>query len=433
MTGRGYFQLADLGLAKHVRGRTWTLCGTPDYMAPEMVLGRGHGPAVDCWALGVLLFELCAGAAPFAAVTDAEADAEPMDTYKRIVDGKVEFPAHFSSPLVRPPTPPLGRRHRRSRRCVPLLHSATSSGPSCGRRRCTASAPAPAGSTRCGGTPGSPPFPGAGCGGRRWCRGSPLRHRCCPPRTATPFWACSSSSPRRTRRLPAGTGIPKASTASVHSQTCSRRARALASEQEGEPVARPRVLLPTPGRRLLRGGRDRHDAAEGQGALPLPALHRAHLPVQRGRPLHAHAVLHGATIRPGRGTVGGLGRRAAPPMPQLPAGSRRPQVHGDGEADHAAAVGRLRPGSTGPARRGWAGRPPPVGQLVRATRLRGRHPRHAPRRHGLGDAEAEGGSRLRLSRPLRGIGPCARAVQRWNGSRHRMSSPCSLSSGRAWL
>lgn len=127
MTERGYFQLADLGLAKRVCGRTWTLCGTPDYMAPEMVLGRGHGPAVDCWALGVLVYELCAGVAPFAPATDVEAETEPMNTYKRIVDGKVEFPAHFSGPLVRLPRRrfrALGRR-RPTHATVPPLDSAT--------------------------------------------------------------------------------------------------------------------------------------------------------------------------------------------------------------------------------------------------------------------------------------------------------------------
>jgi len=89
----GHIKLADFGFAKVVVGRTFTLCGTPEYLAPEVVQNKGHNQGVDWWALGVLIFECMAGFPPFF-------DETPLQIYQRIVRGKFDYPAHFE-PLAR--------------------------------------------------------------------------------------------------------------------------------------------------------------------------------------------------------------------------------------------------------------------------------------------------------------------------------------------
>eukprot|EP00049_Salpingoeca_infusionum_P026666 m.27147 g.27147 ORF g.27147 m.27147 type:complete len:766 (+) comp8899_c0_seq2:213-2510(+) len=94
MTSTGYIKLVDFGFARHLTGnkKTWTFCGTPEYMAPEIVMNQGHDSGVDLWALGVLTFELLTGSTPF-----ARKDA--MDTYNMIILGidHVPFPAYIGA------------------------------------------------------------------------------------------------------------------------------------------------------------------------------------------------------------------------------------------------------------------------------------------------------------------------------------------------
>lgn len=70
----GYLKLIDFGFAKELKTRTYTICGTPEYIAPEILLNKGHGREVDWWTLGILLFEMHTGYPPFQ-------DDDPMELY----------------------------------------------------------------------------------------------------------------------------------------------------------------------------------------------------------------------------------------------------------------------------------------------------------------------------------------------------------------
>ena len=78
----GYVKICDFGFAKRVTDRTYTRCGTPDYIAPEMLLNQGVNAASDWWSLGILIFEMVNGEPPF-----TDPDGDDMQTYQNIIQG----------------------------------------------------------------------------------------------------------------------------------------------------------------------------------------------------------------------------------------------------------------------------------------------------------------------------------------------------------
>jgi serine/threonine protein kinase len=57
MDDEGYLQLADFGMAKHLKGdeKAMSFCGTPEYLSPEIITGEGHNKSSDWWSFGILL------------------------------------------------------------------------------------------------------------------------------------------------------------------------------------------------------------------------------------------------------------------------------------------------------------------------------------------------------------------------------------------
>jgi len=87
--GNGELKISDFGWSVHApRGRRTTMCGTLDYLPPEMVLGQVHDKSADLWSLGVLAYEFLTGSPPFEA-------ADEHETYRRIAQRRLNFPPGF--------------------------------------------------------------------------------------------------------------------------------------------------------------------------------------------------------------------------------------------------------------------------------------------------------------------------------------------------
>ena len=83
----GFCKLIDFGTATQCTNRTFTIIGTPHYMAPEMLAGKGYSNSVDIWSIAVCMYELFCGTLPFAESVD-----EPTKVYSTILSEDLKFP-----------------------------------------------------------------------------------------------------------------------------------------------------------------------------------------------------------------------------------------------------------------------------------------------------------------------------------------------------
>jgi len=91
LDSNGNITITDFGLSKEIKQDegTHTFCGTPEYLAPEVLKGQGHGMAVDWWSLGTLIYEMLTGLPPF-----YSQNINIM--YQKILNGELRFPSYVS-------------------------------------------------------------------------------------------------------------------------------------------------------------------------------------------------------------------------------------------------------------------------------------------------------------------------------------------------
>ena len=92
LTEEGHLELIDFGLCKlniNFFEQTHTFCGSNAYLSPEMILGEGHGKALDWYGIGVVFFELLTGKPPYF-------DESPEKMMQNIKSGDIDYPARLS-------------------------------------------------------------------------------------------------------------------------------------------------------------------------------------------------------------------------------------------------------------------------------------------------------------------------------------------------
>ena len=92
----GYIKLIDFGAAKIISDQTNTIIGTPHYMAPEVIMGKGYSFQIDFWSVGICMYEFIVGYLPF-----GEECKDPLDVYKEIITNKIFFPNYIDDDLFK--------------------------------------------------------------------------------------------------------------------------------------------------------------------------------------------------------------------------------------------------------------------------------------------------------------------------------------------
>jgi cGMP-dependent protein kinase len=113
LDAQGYLKLVDFGISKKLqpsKPQTFTVIGTPHYMAPEILTGRGYSLEVDIWSLGVMLFEFVCGYLPFADELD-----DPTEVCQAVLRSPLKFPSRYKDQEGRACIEGMLRRHPKKR------------------------------------------------------------------------------------------------------------------------------------------------------------------------------------------------------------------------------------------------------------------------------------------------------------------------------